>query len=298
MTELSQLSDTTSESIELSAEERIRRILQPHWIGYTQSKRILKRLEDLFGYPQVDRMPNLLIVGDTNNGKTMIVSRFQHQHPASDNPTGEHITVPVLLVQAPPIPDEGRFYANILEALAAPYKPRGSAGERQMQVIRLLRTIGTRMLIVDEIHHILAGPINRQRQFLNVLKYLGNELKIPLVGVGTIDAVRAIQTDPQLANRFEPIALRRWQMNRDWQMLLSSFERILPLRKPSQLAELSIATALLAWSEGTIGELASLLRTAAKAAIESGGECITEPLLRQIDWTPPSSRRNAVEAIL
>jgi len=30
----------------------------------------------------------------------------------------------------------------------------------------------------------------------------GNELKIPLVGVGTIDAVRAIQTDPQLANRF------------------------------------------------------------------------------------------------
>ena len=140
--------------------------------------------------------------------------------------------------------------------------------------------------------------INRQRQFLNVLKYLGNELKIPLVGVGTIDAVRAIQTDPQLTNRFDPITLRRWQMNREWQMLLSSFERILPLRKPSQLAELSLATALLAWSEGTIGELASLLRTAAKAAIETGEECITEGLLKQIDWTPPSSRRSAVEAIL
>jgi transposase len=155
-----------------------------------------------------------------------------------------------------------------------------------------------RLLIIDEIHHILAGPINRQRQFLNVLKYLGNELKIPLVGVGTIDAVRTIQTDPQLANRFEPVALRRWQMNRDWQMLLASFERILPLRKPSQLAELSIATALLAWSEGTIGELASLLRTAATAAIETGEECITERLLKQIDWMPPSSRRTAIEAIL
>ena len=182
MTELSQLSDTTSESIELSAEERIRRILQPHWIGYTQSKRILKRLEDLFGYPQVDRMPNLLIVGDTNNGKTMIVSRFQHQHPASDNPTGEHITVPVLLVQAPPIPDEGRFYANILEALAAPYKPRGSAGERQMQVIRLLRTIGTRMLIIDEIHHILAGPIHRQRQFLKRAQIPRERVENPTCG--------------------------------------------------------------------------------------------------------------------
>jgi ATP-dependent Clp protease ATP-binding subunit ClpA len=243
-------------------------------------------------------MPNLLLVGDTNNGKTMIVNRFQHQHSATDNPGGEHVIVPVLLVQAPPVPDEGRFYANILEALAAPYRARGPAGERQMQVIHLLRTIGVQLLIIDEIHHILSGPINRQRQFLNVLKYLGNELKIPLVGVGTIDAVRAIQTDPQLANRFEPVALRRWQMNRDWQMLLASFERILPLRKPSQLAELSTATALLAWSEGTIGELASLLRTAAIAAIEAGEECISERLLKRIDWTPPSSRRTTIEAIL
>jgi superfamily II DNA or RNA helicase len=36
------------------------------------------------------------------------------------------------------------------------------------------------MLIVDEIHHLLAGSATRQRQFLNVLKYLGNELKIPI----------------------------------------------------------------------------------------------------------------------
>ncbi len=104
-----------------------------------------------------------------------------------------------------------------------------------------------------------------------MLKYLGNELKISLVDVGT-------QTDPKLATRFETIAPRRWQMNREWQMLLSTLERILPLRKPSQLAELCIATVLLAWSEGTIGELKSLLRTAAKAAIESGDECITERL--------------------
>lgn len=67
------------------------------------------------------------------------------------------------------------------------------------QVMKVLRAARLCMLIIDEIHHIIAGYITKQRVFLNVLKYLANELQIPLVGVGTADAVRALQTDPQLA---------------------------------------------------------------------------------------------------
>lgn len=162
--------------------------------------RIFDKLGELLGYPPTHRMPNLLIVGETNNGKTGIVSRFQRLHSAADNADGDHATVPVLLIQAPPAPDEGQFYCAILEALAAPYRRRASAGEKQLEVLHVLRGVGTRMLIIDEIHHILAGHISKQHLFLNVLKYLGNELRIPLVGVGTIDAIRAMQTDPQWRN--------------------------------------------------------------------------------------------------
>jgi hypothetical protein len=203
-----------------------------------------------------------------------------------------------LLVQAPPVPDENRFYSAILEALGAPYKPRGSALEKQIQVLHLLRGIQLRMLIIDEIHHILAGHIAKQRQFLNVLKHLGNELKIPLVGVGTIDAVRAVQTDPQMANRFEPVALPRWEMNREFQTLLASFERTLPLRQPSRLAEPAIAARLLAFSEGTIGELFSLLMAATIRAIRSGIEKIDEQVLANTDWIAPSGRRRAIEKLM
>jgi GTPase SAR1 family protein len=56
------------------------------------------------------RMPNLLIVGDTNAGKTMLANRFVQVHPADDNPHGEAAIVPVLAIQTPPGPDEGRFY--------------------------------------------------------------------------------------------------------------------------------------------------------------------------------------------
>jgi hypothetical protein len=197
------------------------------------------------------------------------------------------------LIQAPPAPDESRFYGAILEALGVPNKPRGSVEEKQMKVLHGLHAVQLRVLIIDEIHHILAGHIAKQRHFLNVLKYLGNELKIPLVGVGTIDALRAIQTDPEMVNRFEPVALPRWEMNRDFQMLLASFERILPLRQPSLLAEPVMAAKLLALSEGTIGELFALLVAATVRAIDSGAERIVEGVLARIDWIAPSARRRA-----
>ncbi len=126
MSDLSHLGETLRPVLELPADERIQQLRQPHWIGYTRSKRILEKLEDLFQYPRVDRMPNLLIVGETNNGKTMIATRFQRLHPAADDANGKHDTVPVLHIQAPPAPDESRFYGAILEALGVPYKPRGS----------------------------------------------------------------------------------------------------------------------------------------------------------------------------
>jgi hypothetical protein len=287
------LAETLRPVLELPADDRIRHLRQqPHWIGYTHSKRILEKLEDLFHYPRVDRMPNLLIVGETNNGKTMIASRFQRQHPDG----GGHV-VPVLLIQAPPSPDESRFYGAILDALGVPFKPRGYVEEKQYKVLQLLQTIQLRVLIIDEIHHILAGHIAKQRHFLNVLKYLGNELKIPLVGVGTMDALRAIQTDPQMVNRFEPVALPRWEMNRDFQMLLASFERILPLRERSLLAEPKMAAKLLALSEGTIGDLFALLVAATVRAIRSGAERIDEALLAKIDWIAPSARRRAIEKL-
>jgi type II secretory pathway predicted ATPase ExeA len=277
-------------ALDLPDQERILFLRQPRWIGYTRSKQVLGRMEALMHYPSMHRMPNLLIVAETNNGKTTIARRFARLHPAADDRDSEHTRVPVLLLQASPAPDEGRFYNSILEALHAPYRPSEGAGKKEVQVIKLLRTVGLRMLIIDEIHNLLAGSLARQRLFLNVLKYLGNELQVPIVGVGTVEAIRAVATDPQLANRFEPLALTKWEMNREYLFLLASFTRLLPLRKPSSLIDNDLALKLLSMSEGTIGELSSLLATATEHAISSARERIDLELLREIDWIPASER--------
>ncbi|MDA8258525.1 MAG: TniB family NTP-binding protein [Betaproteobacteria bacterium] len=271
--------------------ERIAYIQSPHWIGYPKALEVLDRLEGLLAHPKSHRMPNLLIVGDTNNGKTMLVQRFCNRHKPQDNPDGEAAIVPVLYMQAPPVPDENRFYNTILELLFAPYKSADRPDRKQFQTIKLLRAVGLKILVIDEIHHILAGTMTKQRAFLNVIKYLGNELEVPIVGVGIRDAFRAIQTDPQLSNRFDPVMLPRWANDEEYLRLLATFERILPLRQPSNLVDGPLADKIYSMSEGYIGEISGLLVLAAVHAVETGHERIDKKMLDAIDWTVPSERR-------
>lgn len=271
--------------------ERIAYIRSPRWIGYPRAQGIIDHLEKLLTYPKSHRMPNLLIVGDTNNGKTMLVQRFCGQHKPQDNPEREAAVVPVLYMQAPPVPDEGRFYNAILELLFAPYKPGDRADRKQFQAIKLLRAVGLKMLVIDEIHHILAGTMTKQKAFLNVIKYLGNELEVPIVGVGTRDAFRAIQTDLQLSNRFDHALLPRWSNDEEFLRLLATFERAIPLQHPSDLIDGALADKIYSMSEGYLGEISRLLVDAAVAAVETKQERIDKRLLDRICWVPPSERR-------
>lgn len=293
------LTPKTQELIELNDEERIRVIRSERWVGYPRAKKLLAKLEELLDYPTTDRMPNLLIIGDTNNGKTMLVKRFCRMHPAYDNPEGESVVVPVLYIDCPPKPDEGRLYDEILGKLYQKFKERDNPGNKHSHVVKVCSKIGVKMIVLDEVQHILAGSNNQQRLFLNVLKTLGNKLRVPLVAVGVREAFNAIQSDPQLANRFELAPLPRWRLgDEEYERLLASFEALLPLKKPSFLYDQSIANKLYAMTDGYIGELARLLSKAAEKAVLNGEECIGVKLLDSLDWEAPSERRRQMDKIL
>lgn len=292
------LSPVAKAALELPDNKRIEQLRKPRWIGYTRANAIIDNLEDLLVYPKKDRMPNLLIVGETNNGKTMIARRFLKSHQAYDNISSDGITAPVMYIQAPSKPDVSRFYNIILEKLFAPFKANDPVKVKEPQVISILQRIKLQMLIIDEIHFILAGKTDKQQDFLGTMRYLGNELKIPIVGMGTKSAMRALQTDPQLSNRFEPAPLPRWHMDDEFRMLLASFEKVLPLRRPSELQDDRMASKLLTMSEGTIGSLSSLLEKAAIHAIKTKTEHINKKVLDSVDWIPPSDRKRNAERLI
>ncbi len=277
----------------LPAEERLRHVRADRWIGYTRATDAITRLEALFSWPDKQRMPNLLLIGPTNNGKSMIVEKFRRMHPPVSYPDHEHI--PVLAVQMPSEPSVIRFYIALLAALGAPLRPRHRLAELEQVTLGLLRQVGVRVLVIDELHNVLAGRGDARREFLNLIRFLGNELRIPLVGVGTREAYLAIRSDDQLENRFEPFPLPRWQPDAEARSLLASFATSFPLRRSSPIATEEMAAYLLTRSEGTIGELARLLTDAAIAAIESGEEAINQRTLLMASYAGPTERRRLFE---
>lgn len=273
--------------------ERIQRIRADRWIGYPKAIAALEKLEALLNWPSRQRMPNLLIVGPTNNGKSMIIEKFRRTHPAVTEVDSEKI--PVISVQMPSEPSIKRFYSALLAAIGAPIHPRSQIAELEQKALSLLRTVKVQILVIDELHNIIAGKGSSQREFLNLLRFLGNELRIPLVGIGTKEAYLAIRSDDQLENRFQPMVLPVWQEGKELESLLASFVAILPLRRPSFIATPDMARYLLARTEGTIGELAQLLTSAAIVAIESGEESISARTLSLADYEGPTQRRRAFE---
>jgi hypothetical protein len=277
---------------------RIQNILTDKWIGYPRARDILQKMEDLMLHPKTFRMPNMLLVAPTNNGKTILLNKFFETHRPVITPETQQANIPVLYIQAPSKPDEKMFYANILDALNAPYKIRSSAGELKHQVVNILKKIETKILIIDEIHHILAGTHLSQRSFLNEIKYLANDLRFVIIGAGIRDALSAINTDKQLANRFEPEGLPVWKLDADYFRLLSSFEAMFPLRDRSNLTNEETAIRILAMSGGTIGEISTLLKKAAIQAIRTGKERIDLALLGKISYVAPAHRQKQYESLL
>jgi hypothetical protein len=272
--DLSHLADAVKEQALEDATTRIRLVQRARWIGFARAQLAVDELERRFHYPSCARMPCLLLYADSGMGKTMIVEKVERLHPGSYD---EHhgITLrPVLCAQMPPSPDERRFYTRLLEVLGAPYSAREQIGDLEGRALRIIRTIGTRLLFIDEVHHLLAGSQRDQRRALNLLKFLANELKICVIAVGTSDAFHALQSDPQVASRFEPLLIPRWTASEAFRAFVVAYGRLLPLRKASAFGEPAMISSLIRQSEGVTGRVTWLLGRAAEIAIAEGSEQI------------------------
>lgn len=226
------LSPLARTNARLASMERLPHLRERWWINHPRAQAVLDKLEAALTFrPGLRSPPNLLIVGPANNGKTMVAEKFRRLHPPESTRHGDREVIPVLVMQMPSKPNVRRFYASALDALNAPISRDISTNRLEWHTLQLLRIVETRMVIIDDLHNLLSEPHPRRAEFLNMLQFLGNELRIPIVGLGTEHAQIPIHSDDQLENRFEAIPLPMWEDNLEFARLLSSFERALPLRQ-------------------------------------------------------------------
>ncbi|MEA9589206.1 TniB family NTP-binding protein [Xanthomonas sp. WHRI 10064A] len=283
MTRYSHLSPAVAQALELPKSERITFCQTDRWIGYTRATQVLDQLDQLLTYPRSLRMPNLLVVGRSGNGKSSIIEHFTNRHPVQMTESGSPIA-PILRMEMPETPDETEFWSTLLWSLAISHREKDPASIKKRQAKSVLQYAGVRLLVIDEFNN-LTNAGKAAGDLLAAIKGLSNELKISIVAAGTQAAINALNSDPQMKSRFEPTALDRWKLNSEYLRFLASYEQLLPLAEPSQLASRELAPKLYGMAGDTIGGTVKLLKAASAHAISTGVERITSNVLDDLGWT-------------
>lgn len=275
-----------------SDDERYRSTLVPRWINYPYATAILEQMQALFDHPRIHRPPMLSVVGNANNGKTLLARRFEKRHPSNHDVLQARTTVPVLLASAPINPDVGPLYNELLDAFNASYNLSDDVTKKRRQLESLLASSQTRVIMIDEIHNILVGHTRKQQAMLVALKQLSNDTKIPLAVLGTHAAYRAVQSMEETGTRFEGVELPDWACDEQFRAMLQQYETTLPLKAESNLQEEELARLIHARCEGRLGEMAKLLSSACRQVIGTADERITLDVVRyDPGFTPLSVRR-------
>ena len=266
--------------LEQSDKRRMLFAEEPRWIEYPKAITILRRLDWLMHVPKRTRMPCMLIIGEPNNGKTTLVQKFYDRYGKGYiNDKGDPVK-PVILAEAPPLADERSLHLSLLDHFHAPHRPTALVSILRREAIRWFEKCNVKILIIDEFHSLLNGRGKSLYEVMSVIRTFCNTLRIPIVGVGTREAVQVLHNDPQHVSRFKIIEeLPLWSKDSEFLELLDMFEQILPLKKQSNLQQPDLAPLLLAYSGGNLGNLHNLLMECTKEAITRGTEQIDKALL-------------------
>ena len=282
------------EALELPRPERIAFCKADRWVGYTRAQQILRQCDDLLLYPRSLRMPCLLMVGRSNNGKSSIVEQFIRRQPyvlKEDGSPGLTIS----WVAMPATPTEGSFWSEVLWSLNIQHRTQERAEAKRHAAIDAMRYANTRMLVIDEMNHLVHAGKDAGK-LLAEIKNATTALRIPILATGTQAAMNALRSEPQLMTRFEAIALERWTLDKEYLRFLASYEKLLPLAEPSNLASRTLAPMIYGMAGDVIGGTVALLKEAAALAIEQGRERIDASLLetyrteRLPDWDDAARR--------
>lgn len=282
-TNLEHLDDAAVQILSEPMEERIRYIQRDRFVLYRPISTVLELLEDFVRRPVSVRPPCLALVGDAGSGKSTLMREAQRRFETPKDPG----TQTVVYCVADAYPELRVLQQALMSALDIPaplsiHRQRWVADDL---IRRALVDRGTRLVIFDEAQHLLNLRRREQASQWDWIKWVStaNRVSVACCGIPGFEAM--IREEAQLETRFTVTYLPRWCVGPVFAQFLSSFERSMPLKRPSGLGSQEMQEALLKESgtkqpmAGNTHGIKQVLEAAAIAAIRTGTERITVPLL-------------------
>jgi Cdc6-like AAA superfamily ATPase len=267
---------------ELEKHERIAIIRGDLVVRYPAITHMLSYTRWLLEGPSQTRTTGMLVTGPVGAGKTTFARLVQRTYARKSGADA----VPIISISLTGARHTRTVYGRILEALNGPVKNSHRTSDREATVVRLLKVVQCRALIVDEVQDVLAGSLQEQRRALDAIKFLMNELQLPILALGVTAAAEAFRSDMHLDARFKRFELAKWDVGDSFANFLRSVIRLLPLRKPSRLDTEDTMKFLVKHSGGSLDGIMTLIRHAAVHAVISGEEHIDSTTLQRALTVP------------
>lgn len=237
--------------------------------------------------------PGLAVSGDSTLGKSTATMWVAKQHEArmraTTGRTDDQSYAPVVYVPTPAGTTPKGMMLAFCHWLGLPVHRQATAQELTEQVVQVLRTLGTTMVLLDEIHNLktrsstgadAASALKGFAERLDaVFVYVGVDLPKSDLFTGTIGA--------QLAGRVTMYQMQSFgsstqQQRDDWTDLVAAVEELLSLARHQTGTLEELAGYLYDRTGGSIGSLRLLVGKAAQLAMLEGTERIDRTALDRV----------------
>jgi len=167
--------------------------------GFNQAYQLLK--DAYFFNAQTGLSKNYWLVGPSGTGKTTLMDMLVKEFPPV-----EHIDrkrIPVLAINIPALPTIKNLAEEMLVQLGDPLFHRGSAIDKTIRILHLIKACDTKLILFDEMQHFIdRGHKRAPAEVADWLKTLIDKAQISTVIMGLERTQIILDANEQLRRRF------------------------------------------------------------------------------------------------
>jgi GTPase SAR1 family protein len=266
--------------LDLPVDQRAMICLQDVFIDYPIAQSIFDTINYMLKVTNKVQAPCMLVWGDGGRGKTSIVKRLKTLNETQDEK--------LVFMSFRQNPNKYDFRDLLYSSFGMPIKRKYSSYDASKEFALTVQRMNIRGIVIDEIHDALTLTAFQQKVNLSLLKNLsGDPYNLSVFAFGIETASEALRLDPQLERRYLQWPLASWSLDEDFRSFLAAYERLLPLKLPSELWSETLATRLHKLSGGHMDTVAKIIQVSAAEAVLSGAEKITLELINNAPMLGP-----------
>ncbi|WP_066342945.1 TniB family NTP-binding protein [Azohydromonas lata] len=278
MSDYAHLEREAAAVVEMPLQERVDFCNEEHWVGYRRAGDILHQLDALYLHPS---MPGLLVVADSDNGKSAVIAQFLSRHPMTLDAEGRPASY-LPWISMPEQPTPSTSWSAVLWRLLIQHGTKSATSSKRREAIAAMRYVHARALVISNFDRV-ANAGTDAVALLAAIADASTTLQIPIVAAGTPPAITALKFDSRLRSGLQCVELGRWELSAEYLTFLAGYERWLPLPEPSNLASSDLAPIIYDLGGNTIGGTVRVLKRAAIHALQTGRANIDARVLRTME---------------